>query len=1152
VIAGQAKLKETVTRSTTNSIDGSTTHTFPYKTIYTYKGEELFENGRGPGNWNDAEKEEYAALVRDGTVGQLIGARLERMVSPVPSVRMTDTDATVTLQDGEKVIFNGNYPIVSVTTDAFGNKSYTFSSQEFKVLFGQAKLKETTSASVSDGIDGTYSKTEPYATQYSYWGEEGTAYANFVPSRQEGRLAGLLAKSEIKQEGMPAYSPTNPINAGTLGTYRIKTTTVDAFDNKTESFSNQTYKVLFGTAKLKEAESTSISTSVDGSTSVTEPYTTTYWYYGETLSEEERWNMAALGIQEPPLIAGVGEKSKGLLAHAAITSTRHGVADPFALVPAGEQPRTFYFDIKTVTQDAIDNVTTSYSNQTFKVIFGQAKLKTVRNASITESVDGSTSVTYAYTTTYSYYGEADEHGEMTFPDNPSTKTYRGLLAKAEITSGKNWVEAPFNPGAWYSFDMRTVTKDAFDNVTTSYSNQTFKVIFGQAKLKTSQTGSITKSSDGSTSVTHAYTTTYSYYGERDDQGWEMTFADNPSTQTYSGLLAKAEITSDKNQVEDPFKPGELHSFDMKTVTKDLFDNVTTSYSNQTFKVIFGQAKLKTSQTGSITASVDGSTSVTYAYTTVYWYFGEVLSDEERWNLAALGIPERPFIAGVGERSKGLLAHAEISSRVTLDYSKVLPQGLRPTDSGEFMMMSVNVDLFGNKTTTYTSQTFKVIAGQAKLKTSTTASLTETVEGINTFTYAYTTTYWYYGETFPPNVRPYVPAGVDLLAGSGKTSRGLLAHAEITSRSYTLREGAMSQQDDLLGKCTGNCSDFTRSDAFKIKSVTWDALLGEFGGSFGTGFGNMTVSYSNQTFGVSDKNGTAKLKRVDSFAVTFSGYDDLQITVDEKGGEVLLTDAADITITMSWTEYGVDGEGKETATGRSLTKSINKGFEAQKPEENKTDDVTLVDTEYTIPTETTTYTHSINTYENIKGKWVVTRVESVSDSTTVRTTDNKVTGESHTTSWNEYYYDKNTGNRTTVIDESGRRITGKGESVTTSWGISVNEKDKEERTDSTTTTTSYFVLINGDAKLAETFSRTITTTKTTGADAAPPKTTYTDVTTSYFYDNVGAYDHAVTGSRGRLSMAIGEGTIRTQDEEGNWMNGEIKQTYEVVWGAAKLS
>jgi len=62
-----------------------------------------------------------------------------------------------------------DYPVYTVTTDAFGNVSETWAQQKFdKIIAGQAKMTETTTKSTSTSIDGTTSITQPYKTLYNY------------------------------------------------------------------------------------------------------------------------------------------------------------------------------------------------------------------------------------------------------------------------------------------------------------------------------------------------------------------------------------------------------------------------------------------------------------------------------------------------------------------------------------------------------------------------------------------------------------------------------------------------------------------------------------------------------------------------------------------------------------------------------------------------------------------------------------------------------------------------------------------------------------------------------------------------------------------------------------------------------------------------
>ncbi|MGQ0645477.1 MAG: hypothetical protein ACT4O3_08295, partial [Elusimicrobiota bacterium] len=528
-IAGQSKLVESVSWSVSLSVDGSTTRTEPYAVTYRYAAD-------------DAENR------RLRRAGALEGASLLS-------------------------------PIHARTVDAFGNVSDTWTDQVFVIVAGQAKISRSTSWSESRQTDGSVSITRPYAIVHSYYEDtdenraarrvgslEGAAleepiesvttdvFGNVTRSRAlqvftvragQAKLASVTSWSDsISADG--ASTVTSPYTivytysaAGRLEKAelqgRVDSTTTDAFGNVTESHSEQAFRIIAGQAKMTSVTSWSESRQTDGSVSETGRYTVDYVYHGE-----EGENVA---LRRVGLLAGAEMKGP----------------------------------ILTRTTDAFQGVTNSSSFQTFTVLGGQARVLTVESSSRSESVDGSVTVTDPYVL-FNLYGE----------DTPENREagLAGRLLGAEIVSPE---AAGFVPG----YRIRSVTTDAFGNVTESLSNQTFAVAGGQARLGTATSASRTVSTDGSVTVTDPYTIEYRY-----DRG---------------GRLAGAEIVSDEFQ---SFASG----FRIRSVTTDPFGSATETLSNQTFIILGGQARLSAVTTASRTDSDDGSFTITDPYATLYTYF----------------------------------------------------------------------------------------------------------------------------------------------------------------------------------------------------------------------------------------------------------------------------------------------------------------------------------------------------------------------------------------------------------------------------------------------------------------------------------------------------------------------------------------------------
>src|SRR5205085_2043015 len=73
---------------------------------------------------------------------------------------------------------NAGISVTSTTTDAFGSKTFSTSTQQFTVVGGQAKLERVQNGSTTYSIDGSKTITDKYWTVYSYYGQAGKAGAD--------------------------------------------------------------------------------------------------------------------------------------------------------------------------------------------------------------------------------------------------------------------------------------------------------------------------------------------------------------------------------------------------------------------------------------------------------------------------------------------------------------------------------------------------------------------------------------------------------------------------------------------------------------------------------------------------------------------------------------------------------------------------------------------------------------------------------------------------------------------------------------------------------------------------------------------------------------------------------------------------------------
>ncbi|MBI4217505.1 MAG: hypothetical protein HY610_00145, partial [Elusimicrobia bacterium] len=521
---------------------------------------------------------------------------------------------------------------MTVMDDGFGNRTATTTEQKYVILNGQAKMKSVKTHTDITNIDGSYTVAKgsvDSVVTYNYWGEkdaEGNEIAvDGLTANRSDRKVGTLAKVVNTRPGSVAMD--------------------DGFGNRTVSTTNQTYMILNGQAKVKTVTSGTKIENIDGSfserTADTRDSVVTYTYWGE--KDQEGFEIEIDGNR-----SNTTDRRVGMLARA--ENTQSGV---------------------TVMNDGYGSKTTSTTNQTYILLNGAAKVKTVSSGTKIDNIDGShselTPESEESEVTYTYWGEKNASGaEIEVGGKKSNTTDRrvGMLARAENTRA----------GV-------TVMNDGFGNKTTSTTEQTYTIVNGQAKVKTVSTGTSIDNLDGSRSVDTAETkksvVTYSYWGEKDENGNEIPI-DGKTSDTGGGKvgsLGKAVNT----------QAG-------VTVMKDFFENVTISTSKQNYDIINGQAKVKTASSGTKIVNVDGSKSV---------------DSESQDSVITYTYGKRTEIRdGKKVRLNGVLTGAVQSQ-----------EGI-----------TVVKDAFGNKTISKTSQTYTIVLGQAKVETVSSRTDVENVDG----------------------------------------------------------------------------------------------------------------------------------------------------------------------------------------------------------------------------------------------------------------------------------------------------------------------------------------------------------------------------------------------------------------------------------------
>ncbi|MBI3013018.1 MAG: hypothetical protein HYY63_05265, partial [Elusimicrobia bacterium] len=222
----------------------------------------------------------------------------------------------------------------------------------------------------------------------------------------------------------------------------------------------------------------------------------------------------------------------------------------------------------TAVNDGFGNISRSVTHQTYDLINGQAKVKTVTTSTEINNIDGSFSVKDQSVSSEVTYDYGDKDGK------------KGILVGAENTR-----------------DGVTAVDDGFGNISKSVTHQIYVIVNGQAKVKTVGTHSEIDNIDGSHSLAEGSVdsvVTYSYWGEKDVSGKEVA-VDGKKSNTSDrkvGTLAKAVNTV----------PG-------VTVMDDGFGNRTTSTATQTYTIVNGQAKVETVTTHTDIVNMDGSRSI---------------------------------------------------------------------------------------------------------------------------------------------------------------------------------------------------------------------------------------------------------------------------------------------------------------------------------------------------------------------------------------------------------------------------------------------------------------------------------------------------------------------------------------------------------------
>jgi len=255
----------------------------------------------------------------------------------------------------------------------------------------------------------------------------------------------------------------------------------------------------------------SLSESLDGGFTITDPYVMTYGYNmaEALLSHDALKDLDKAGIRKAvsdwmnqPVIEGrVNGWTVGVLGGVTVASRDRLGAAP-SEVQAGLTTSDAYA-VHSVAVDAFGNSTESWSSQIYTVIGGQAKLASATMESLAETADGSETATSPYVMTYAYE-----------PDSDANKASRRVGGLISLTVAAPTGTTPTGcSGATYA--IYSWTTDAFGSVTESWSKQTYTIIAGQAKMTSMTTETQSWGVDGTHTATYPYTMWYSCAGQSD-------------------------------------------------------------------------------------------------------------------------------------------------------------------------------------------------------------------------------------------------------------------------------------------------------------------------------------------------------------------------------------------------------------------------------------------------------------------------------------------------------------------------------------------------------------------------------------------------------------------------------------------------------------
>ncbi|MDO8730942.1 MAG: hypothetical protein Q7J69_07175, partial [Candidatus Omnitrophota bacterium] len=487
--------------------------------------------------------------------------------NPDGSVKDVFLDGAGQVREGLTLRVEGS--VHGVGDTVFGETFMQDSIQRYDIIAGGPKVIRTETTTDTVAVDGGRSRSTQVVEQ-EYDKETGLLTAMFHPNDAPD----VFTESE------------------------------DVFGNKTLTRVLEQFERVNGQGKVVLAHTESITTGIDGATSLSISETRNFYSDGtedpSALSPEYSQS-APNGMQPPSGRTWIGNLT-------AVTEEEVGYSD-FEGLPQ------VYKGTVTLSTDAFGfSKTVSLVKNTYEIVSGQPKGVLSETHSTQRSNDGSDAVTVSLVRTGYTDGTEDPAGLAAeyHKDHPEGKVWKGLIK--EVKEQEVVFDNPLTGASETYIGAVTVAHDAFQFTTSvSKASNRYDLVYGISRVGETLTTTENLSLDGANSATLS-TTSYEYTVR------ESADLDGDGTVTASELeiLLPGVAPESRAAYVDP--SGKLYPTLLKAVSgfsatdgEDAFAfNKFHTDTTDTYSVIQGQARVATSHSVTTTTGDDDSTSTTTA------------------------------------------------------------------------------------------------------------------------------------------------------------------------------------------------------------------------------------------------------------------------------------------------------------------------------------------------------------------------------------------------------------------------------------------------------------------------------------------------------------------------------------------------------------